>query len=98
MYISFNANYDTKYVIEYDHRLKDKVKIEVKYYEVYYDYYTKKSSNNIYVSLKLDDRDRLSVYLDDLKEGKVYDNDELSRYQVKIYVNKNDYRRLVILD
>lgn len=98
MYISFNANYDTKYVVEYDNRLKDKVKIEVRYYEAYYDYFTKKSSNNIYVSLKLDTKDRFSVYLDDLKDGRVYDNDELSRYIVKIYVNKKDYRRLVILD
>ena len=94
--INFNSNYDTEYEVVYDKTLKDKVKIELKYYECYYDYYTKRTSNTVYVSLKLDDRDRLSVYLDDLKENKIFDNDELSRYTVKISVNKNDAERLVI--
>lgn len=96
MYILFNSNYDTQYMINYDNTLDNKIKIEVKYYECYYDYYAKKSSNNIYVSLKLDKRDRLSVYLNDFKDGKIYDNEELSRYVVKISVNKKDYERLVI--
>ena len=94
--INFNSNYDTEYELVYDKTLKDKVKIEVKYYEAYYDYYTTRTSNTVYVSLKLDDRDRLSVYLDDLKEKKIFDNDELSRYTVKISINKNDEERLVI--
>lgn len=94
--ITFNSNYNTQYTVEYDETLKDKFKLEVKYYECYYDYYIKESSNNVYVSLKLDNRDRLSVYIDDLKEGMIFDNDELSRYSVKIIVNPDDAGRLVI--
>lgn len=97
-YITFNSNYNTQYVIDYDETLNNKFKLEVKYYECYYDYYIKETSNNIYVSLKLDNRDRLSVYIDDLKEGKVYDNDELSRYTVRITVNAKDADRLIIND
>jgi hypothetical protein len=78
--------------------LKDKVRVEVKYYECYYDFYTKKTSTGAYFSLKLDDRDRLSVYIDDLKEGLVFDNDELSRYIVKISINPNDADRIGIQD
>ena len=96
--ITFNSNYNTQYVIDYDDTLNNKFKLEVKYYECYYDYFIKESSNNIYISLKLDNRDRLSVYIDDLKEGKVFDNDELSRYSVKITVNPKDVDRLVIND
>ncbi len=96
--VSFNSNYKTQYTINYDDTLKDKVKVEVKYYECYYDYYIKQTSNNVYISLKLDNRDRLSVYMDDLKEGKVFDNDELSRYVVKITINSKDSQRLVIQD
>ena len=94
--ITFNSNYNTQYTINYDETLKDKVKLEVKYYECYYDYYVKQTSNSVYVSLKLDNRDRLSVYIDDLKEGLVFDNDELSRYSVKITVNPKDANRVVV--
>ena len=94
--ITFNSNYNTQYIIDYDDTLNNKFKLEVKYYECYYDYYIKETSNNIYVSLKLDNRDRLSVYIDDIKEGLVFDNDELSRYFVKITVNPKDAERLVI--
>ena len=96
--ITFNSNYDTQYTMAYDKTLKNKFKVEVKYYECYYDYFIKETSNSAYISLKLDNRDRLSVYIDDLKEGMVLDNDELARYSVKITVNPNDAGRLVILD
>ena len=88
--VTFNSNYDTQYVIKYDKNLKNKVKIETRYYECYYDYYVKTNVNGVYVSLGLDNRDRFSVYMDDIKEGKIYDNDELARYTVKITVNPND--------
>lgn len=94
--LTFNSNYNTQYTVEYDDSLENKFKMEVKYFECYYDYYMKQSSNQAYVSLKLDPRDRLSVYIDDLKEGKVFDNDELSRYSVKIIMNPRDVDRLVI--
>ena len=96
--ITFNSNYKTQYTINYDETLKDKMKLEVKYYECYYDYYVKQTSKGVYVSLKLDNRDRLSVYIDDLKEGLVFDNDELSRYTVKITVNPKDASRVVVQD
>lgn len=95
-YISFNANYDTKYIIEYDNTLDNKITIETKYYESYYDYYMKQNSNDVYVSLSVDYRDRLSVYLENLKDKKIYDKNELSRYIVKITMNERDKDRVVI--
>lgn len=96
MYISFNTNYDTQYVVEYDNTLENKFTIETKYYESYYDYYMKRNSNDVYVSLSVDFRDRLSVYLENLKENKVYDKNELSRYIVKITMNERDKERIII--
>ncbi len=96
--ISFNSNYKTQYTINPDIMIKDRVKIEVKYYECYYDFYAKSTTNGAYLSLSYDDRDRLSIYIDDLKEGKIFDNDELARYTVKITVNPDDIDRLKILD
>ena len=97
-YLTFNSNYKTQYMINYDETLDDKIKLEVKYFECYYDYYVKKTTNNLYVSLGLDNRDRLSVYIDDLKEGKIFNNDELSRYIVKISIHPDQAERLVIQD
>lgn len=94
--ISFNSHYDTKYTIEYDNTLDNKITIETKYYESYYDYYMKKNVNDIYVSLSLDYRDILSVYLENLKENKIYDKNELSRYTVKITMNERDKDRVII--
>lgn len=94
--ISFNSHYDTKYTIEYDNTLDNKITIETRYYESYYDYYMKKNVNDIYVSLSLDYRDRLSVYLENLKENKIYDKNELSRYTVKITMNERDKDRVII--
>lgn len=96
VYIEFNANYDTQYMVKYDDKLNGKFKIEVKYYENYYDYYMKKTSNNIYVSLSKDTRDRISSYINDFKENKVYKEEELQRYTVKITINEKYYQRLVI--
>ena len=94
--ISFNSHYDTKYTIEYDNTLDNKITIETKYYESYYDYYMKKNVNDIYISLSLDYRDRLSVYLENLKDNKIYDKNELSRYTVKITMNERDKDRVII--
>ena len=96
MYITFNSNYDTQYIVKYDNKLDGKFKLEVKYFENYYDYFVKKTTNNIYVSLSKDTRDRISSYIDDIKENKIYKEDELSRYTVKITISEKDYERLVI--
>lgn len=96
IYVEFNTNYDTQYMVKYDDKLNGKFKIEVKYYENYYDYHIKKTSNNIYVSLSKDTRDRISAYINDFKENKIYKEEELQRYVVKITINEKDYQRLVI--
>lgn len=96
-YITFNANYNNDYVIEYDENLSNQIKVELRYYENYYDYYIKKSNNNVYISLKIDDRDRISSYISDFKDGKIYSTDELSRYTIKITINENDKNRLEII-
>ena len=96
--LTFNSNYNTQYTVNYDEMIKDRVKVEVKYYECYYDFYAKKITNGAYISLGEDKRDRLSVYIDDLKEGLIFDNDELARYTVKISINKKDADRLMIQD
>jgi hypothetical protein len=96
IYIEFNANYNTQYIVKYDEKLNGKFKVEVKYYENYYDYYIKKNSNNIYVSLSKDVRDRISAYINDFKDNKIYKEEELQRYVVKITINEKDYERLVI--
>lgn len=96
IYITFNSNYKTQYMIKYDEKLSGKFKIEVKYFENYYDYNVKKSTNNIYISLSKDSRDRISAYINDFKENKIYKQEELERYVVKITINEKDYQRLVI--
>ena len=96
IYITFNSNYKTQYMIKYDEKLSGKFKIEVKYFENYYDYNVKKSTNNIYISLSKDSRDRISAYINDFKENKIYKKEELERYVVKITINEKDYQRLVI--
>ncbi len=96
MNILFNSEYDTQYIVVYDNSLDDKFKIEVKYFEEYYDYYTKKSNNEVYVSLGKNFRNRLSVYINDIKDGKIFNRDEIKRYIVKIKINKKDFSRLVL--
>jgi len=95
-YITFNSEYKTHYVIEYDNKLEDEFKIEVKYYECYYDFYARNTSNELYVSLSMDFRDRLSVYIENLKENTIYDEDELKRYTVKILINEKDKDRIIV--
>lgn len=94
--VTFNSNYDTKYVIEYDNTLVNKFKVEVKYYECYYDFYEKRTTNNLYISLKQDLRDRISVYIENLKDKLIYDDSELGRYTVRIVMNEQDQDRIVI--
>lgn len=98
LYLIFNGNYDIQYIVNYDDNYSNKVKVDTSYYECYYNYFTKKSSNNVYISLNTNFRDRLSTYISDLKDGYIVDNDELSRYLVKITISKNDMGRLVIED
>ena len=86
----------TQYIVDYDENMLGKVKVEVKYYEAYYDYFIKKTSNIVYISLKVDDRDRLSTYISDIKDGVIYPDDEMSRYIVKIIMSPEDKDRIEI--
>lgn len=96
LYINYNGDYKIKYIFDYDENIESSIKIETKYYECYYDYYSNRSSNNVYISLRKDRKGRLSSYIEDLKDNKVYDNKELSRYTVRIIINPNDKDRVVI--
>ena len=96
VYLTFNSNYKTEYMIAYDNTLKGKFKVETRYFECYYDYYTFKTSNNVYISLRPDDKDRLSRYISDLKDKVIYSDDELARYLVKITINEEDLDRVLI--
>ena len=40
----------------------------------------------------------MSTYINDLKDGVIYDPEELSRYVVKITMSKEDAGRVDILD
>ncbi|NLC48457.1 MAG: MFS transporter [Tenericutes bacterium] len=94
--ISFNSLYKTNYVINYDNKLINKYSVEVKYYECYYNFYSTRNANNLYISLKLDYKNKISVYIDDLKDNKIYDSDELARYTVVITMNEKDKDRIII--
>jgi len=96
LYITFNSIYNTDYVVEFDPSLKDEVKIQVQYYENYYDFYVKKGTTNIYLSLKEDTKDMVSAFIDDLKESKIFNLDEFKRYSVKIIINEKYKDRIVI--
>lgn len=95
MYITFNSNYDTKYLIKYDDTLENKVKFRIDYYEAIYDLNFQRELNDVYISLKKPHRDLVSFYIDGLKDGKLYNINEYERYKVTIYVNSKDETRLV---
>lgn len=94
----FNSWYKLNYTVVYDEELKDRVKIGIKYNETFYDLLYRNDEGDIYVSLAFDKRDLFSMYINNLKDNKIYNEKELSRYLVKIYVNKEDYKKLVIHD
>ncbi len=97
-YIHFNSWYKNKYIIHYDETLINQVKVEVDYYECFYDIYHTIKGSTLYISLKKDYRDLISFYIENLKENKIYDSKELSRNIVNIYINEIDYERLIIVD
>lgn len=97
-YIHFNSWYKNKYIIHYDETLINQIKITINYYECYYDVYHSTKGNSLYISLKKDYRDLISMYIENLKENKIYNNKELSRNSVDIYINEIDYERLIIVN
>ena len=94
--IYFNSWYKVSYSLNYDEELKNRVRIVVKYNESFYDLNSQNDEGDIYVSLVNDKRDMISMYINNLKDNKIYNEKELSRYLIKIYVNEDDYKKLVI--
>ncbi len=96
MNIYFNSWYNMAYSVKYDESLKNKVRIEIKYNEVFYDLNTQSDKGDVYISLAFDSRDLFSMYLNNLKENKIYNQKELGRYLVKIYINEEDKDRIEV--
>lgn len=96
LHIYFNSWYKNYYLIQIDDRLDDKVKVEIKYYEAFYDLHHKIENGNMYISLSCDSKDIVSLYLNNLKENKIYNEKELSRYLIRIYVSEKNAKKLII--
>lgn len=96
LHIYFNSWYKNKYIIEIDDTLEDSVEIDIRYYEAFYDLNVKNEAGNIYVSLGYDVRDLISMYIENLKDNKIYNEKEFSRYMIKIYVSEENAEKLVI--
>ena len=88
--IQFNSNYDNKYRIKYDDSLNNQVKIVVNYYRNYYDYIVKKNRGDIYISFHVNNRNVLSTLIEGFRENKIYNLNELKRYDITIYLNEKD--------
>ena len=50
----------------------------------------------MYISLSCDSKDIVSLYLNNLKENKIYNEKELSRYLIRIYVSEKNAKKLII--
>lgn len=95
-YIRFNSWYKPNYIIEYDDQLEDEIIIEIKYYECFYDVNFKKDQNSVYISLAENYRDKLSFYIENLKENEIYSSKELSRYTILIKYNEKNKDRIIL--
>lgn len=88
--IQFNSEYDTQYQIKYDNSLEGQIKIVTNYYRNYYDYVIKKNRWDIYISFHVNIRNVVSTLIDGLREDKLYNLDELKRYDITIYISEDD--------
>ena len=95
-YLRFNSWYKPNYIIEYDDTLDDKLVIEIKYYECFYDVNFKKDQNSMYISLAENYRDKLSFYIENLKDNEIYSSKELSRYTILIKYSEKNKDRIVL--
>ncbi|NCC71263.1 hypothetical protein EOM09_06800 [bacterium] len=94
--IYFNTNYKTEYTIKYNNKLENTVNVEITYYKDYYEINENHDKNGAYISLSSDNRRKLSLFLNNVKENQILNYNELERYEVVIYVNKDDSERLII--
>ena len=92
--IEFNHNYNNTYNIKYDNTLNDEVKIVANYYRTYHDYFVTRNRNDIYVSFHANKRNVISAFIEGLREDKIFNFNELKRYNITIYVNENDKDRI----
>ena len=94
--IYFNTNYGTAPTYKVDKKLKNKVKIEITYYKDYYELNNLYDSTSTYISLGASNRRKLAIFLENIKDNRIYSMDELERYEVVIYTNEKDANRVVV--
>ena len=92
--IQFNSRYGNKYKIKYDDSLTGQVKIVTNYYRNYYDYVIKKNRGDVYISFHANNRNVISTLIEGLRDDKIYNLDELKRYDITIYINEIDKDRI----
>ena len=88
--IQFNSRYGNEYKIKYDDSLTGQVKIVTNYYRNYYDYVIKKNRGDVYISFHVNNRNVISTLIEGLRDDKIYNLDELKRYDITIYINEID--------
>lgn len=94
--IYFNTNYNTQYTLKYDKKLNEKIKVELTYYKSYFDLNESHDKNGAYISLSSNYRRKLSLFLENIKDDKILNYNELERYEVIIYVDPDYAKRLII--
>lgn len=94
--VYFNTNYSTVPTFKEDKKLKDKVRIEVTYYKDYYELNNSYDSISAYISLGAGYRRKMSMFLENIHDNKIYSLNELERYEVIIYTNSKDSNRVIV--
>jgi len=94
--IYFNTNYGTAATYKEDKKLKNKVRIEITYYKDYYELNNSYDSVSTYISLGVSNRRKLALFLENIKDDRIYSMDELERYEVVIYTNEKDANRVIL--
>lgn len=94
--IYFNTNYGTAATYKVDKKLKNKVKIEITYYKDYYELNNSYDSTSTYISLGASNRRKLAIFLENIKDNRIYSMDELERYEVVIYTNEKDANKVLV--
>ena len=83
-HIYLNSFYKTNYEIVIDDKLGRDIELQAKYYERLNDFNYKNSVDTLYISLYENPRDVISFYIENLRENKIYNYKELTRYEVII--------------
>lgn len=94
--ISFNTNYDTNVVIRENKKISGVVRVELTYYKDYYDINRSYDKYGTYISLDVPLRRKISTFLENVRENKIFSFEELERYEVVVYINPKDMKKVVI--